>query len=578
MKNVSIRTRFFALILFFIVLMGFSSISSMFIFKRINSELNYSVKSSQKLIDAVDTAREAQVHFKKQVQEWKNVLLRGGDPEAYNKYLEGFENEEKATQGFLISIKAIMTELGMDTASVEEALNVHKELGSSYRDALKSYDGANPDSKHVVDKLVKGIDRAPTDSIDAIVENTKVFADKSLSQTLVQSESNYRLLQIGSIVTLFVFIFGGLTIGVLFILRLTKPLITLRNKISDIAEADGDLTVSLSITDKNEIGTVAQKFNQLMEKTRITISEAAESAIKLSDDSKSLSTIVSELHSATEQIAFTSQEIAKGSQDVAAEVIFVGDELNEINKLANTTSKDMKSVIRQFDETQYAVAIGKDAVLEQNTHMSDTIKLTDEVVNAVQTLEEKTEAINTIVNTISLIADQTNLLALNAAIEAARAGEHGKGFSVVAEEVRKLAESSSKSTKEVFSNVKAIQDAVSLTISRVNMAEGKIRMQGDIVQKTESIFSEVASNVALLTERIKKIESRMLQVTEKVDSLNSSVQSISAITEETSASTQQASASIEEQTAAMDNIAMMVRDLSNMAQSLNKTVNQFKYK
>ncbi|MBF0565411.1 MAG: hypothetical protein HQK89_09220, partial [Nitrospirae bacterium] len=116
--------------------------------------------------EGVDTARAAQVTFKKQVQEWKDLLLRGSDPEALKKYTNGFAKQEENVQEHLKKLKALMESLGLPSAMVDETLKVHGELGVKYKEALKSYDPNNAESYKIVDKLVKGIDRAPTDSID----------------------------------------------------------------------------------------------------------------------------------------------------------------------------------------------------------------------------------------------------------------------------------------------------------------------------------------------------------------------------------------------------------------------------
>jgi hypothetical protein len=127
------------------------------------------------LAQSIDLARLGQVNFKKQVQAWKDILLRGRDRAAYDKYLSEFGQQEEMTQKNLATLKSSLASAGVSTAGVQEFLGLHLELGAKYREALKSYDPAKPDAGEVVDKLVKGIDRRPTDALDNIVEVVRQF-------------------------------------------------------------------------------------------------------------------------------------------------------------------------------------------------------------------------------------------------------------------------------------------------------------------------------------------------------------------------------------------------------------------
>ena len=127
------------------------------------------MQRSVTLTQAVDTARSSQVEFKIQVQEWKNILLRGNDPANLERYTAAFVKTGKQVQGELKKLDGLLAKLQLSTPLVAEATRMHEELGASYLAALKQYDPANPDSAKIVDGLVKGMDRAPTRKIDDIV-------------------------------------------------------------------------------------------------------------------------------------------------------------------------------------------------------------------------------------------------------------------------------------------------------------------------------------------------------------------------------------------------------------------------
>jgi methyl-accepting chemotaxis protein len=154
------------------------------------------IQSTQTLgqyAQAADTARVAQVEFKKQVQEWKDLLLRGADPAMFAKYRDAFSNEGGTTHAALLRLKDQLSALGANVDGVDKALATHASLQDSYLDALKRYDATDPNTAHVVDGLVKGIDRAPTAAIDDIVASVMQQARDSNVRTSEAAERAYTL-------------------------------------------------------------------------------------------------------------------------------------------------------------------------------------------------------------------------------------------------------------------------------------------------------------------------------------------------------------------------------------------------
>ncbi|EJO5349159.1 methyl-accepting chemotaxis protein [Clostridium botulinum] len=577
LKNLKIKTTFYillAIMIISIITIGTFCLSSL---NSVNKQIHANINSEIIRTNSIDTARSAQVHFKKQVQEWKNLLIRGNDPNKFQKYLSGFNDEEKATQKDLLSLKDLMKQQGLDTSKVDETIKTHETLGSKYRDALKSYDSKNANSYHVIDILVTGIDRAPTDNIDTIVKQIQDYSTKSLKDVQDSSEKKFKKELISTIIGIILIAAICFILTIIFVRKIINSINILKDKISDLAEKDGDLTVKLPIISKDELGLVSEKFNIFIDKLRKNITDAANCTFVLTDGCNTLTESTSDVNTSMNQITCTVSEIAKGNQQVANEIVNVSFTLDEISKHANTTAKDMTEIIKQYEETNESVSIGKDALLEQHNHMNEINSIINNVLVAAKTLEEKSNSVNTIVSTIGSIAEQTNLLALNAAIEAARAGESGKGFAVVAEEVRKLAESSALSTKEVYSNVQAMQDAVKDTIIHINNANDRLQTQESIVNKTDTSFNEILDKISLIMDHTKKAGERMNEVTGKVGSLNNSIQNISSIAEETAASTEEALASTEEQNSSISNVNNMAFEFNKLTNDLKGVVNSFKY-
>ena len=148
-----------------------------------NQRLYKSVLEGQTMINAIDTARLSHVHFKKQVQEWKNILLRGNDKDLYDKHLIAFNEEDRKVNEYLKSLSQIASSAGMSVPQIANAIKVHEELGHQYREALKKYYQFDLKSAVLVDKSVRGIDRKLTDDIDAIVGIIKNLAEERLKET-----------------------------------------------------------------------------------------------------------------------------------------------------------------------------------------------------------------------------------------------------------------------------------------------------------------------------------------------------------------------------------------------------------
>ncbi len=193
---------------------------------RINEENEWLAQcalNNRNLVQAVDLARTAQVHFKKQVQEWKDVLLRGSNPDLYKKHYQAFENEEKAARELMEKLKLLLDEMQLPKDAVEEFLRSHKVLGEKYREAIQAYDQSSPESGFRVDDMVKGIDRQATDLVDDIVELMQVQSETCLEdqfeRTAVKVERDRHFYE-----GIVVLIGGGIFLGLFFAMTIIGDL------------------------------------------------------------------------------------------------------------------------------------------------------------------------------------------------------------------------------------------------------------------------------------------------------------------------------------------------------------------
>ena len=448
---------------------------------------------------AVDLARGAQVSFKIQVQEWKNLLLRGGDLASFDKYKTGFAKEGDATRAKLAELKGVLQQLNLPTASVDEALGSHQTLQGKYTEAMAHYDVGNADaSAHAVDKMVKGIDRAPTAQIDTIV--AEVLKASSQRHEVADSETRANLH--GTLWLLAGLMVVALGTGVLaswIILRsITSPL---HHAVATAEQvASGNLLAHIEIDGADET-------SQMMR------------ALRTMNDS--LATVVSQVRSASQMVAHASSEIATGNMDLSSRTENQASSLQETAAAIEQLTTSVRHTADNASEANQLAAQAC-AVAEQGG------TVVGNVVATMTDINESSRKIADIIGVIDGIAFQTNILALNAAVEAARAGEQGRGFAVVASEVRALAQRSANAAREIKTLIAASVECVERGSHLVNDAGSTISSAVSAVQQVRDVIGRISTAVA---EQSVGIE----QVSQSVNAIDNTMQQNAALVEQSAA-------------------------------------------
>ena len=334
----------------------------------------------------------------------------------------------------------------------------------------------------------------------------------------------------------------------------------------------GDGTIK---EDGNEVDQIATAFNDmltgfanLVEGIQLESNEISEMAASLSDISKQTT-------SSTEEVSETITGIAQATSSQAVDAEKTVDEMNQ---LASVIDSIHKSALDMNDNTDQAAVVNKENS-ELMVKVSDNWEIErtklGELVISMGSMNNDIQNINKIIQVITDISSQTNLLALNASIEAARAGEAGKGFAVVAEEVRKLAEQSSKSTKDIEKIVLEIQQKSDDMVSQVkNSYDGGVK-QTEVINLAITSAEEVTNQFEILAGRIRSIDALSKRVKGQKDSVLLSVENISASTEENSAGTEEVSANAEEILATMEEFTNNIGSLEQIAEILEIQANGF---
>ena len=378
-----------------------------------------------------------------------------------------------------------------------------------------------------------------------------------------------------------VMIFSGIASALIFLYGLYIAYLTstpLRRAV-DFAEtlAKGDLTPTLySLTQKDEIGQLCNALNMMLESFRTLVGNLSQGADMFCKSSESLATRADATSNAAQQVALSINQVANGSQSQATSVetilLAVQQMSSDIQQIDQTVSlADQASTQALNFADQGGQAITK--ISAQFEHIHQTV---DETGSIISKLGEKSSSIESIVETIKTISDQTNLLALNAAIEAARAGEHGRGFSVVAEEVRKLAEQSTQSSAQIEQIIQDIKINVERAILSMSAEIEVVQSGSEMVDEAQSAFAEIMESTQVVNQQIKEVSLFAHNIANSSQKIYEEIEQVSAITSQTTSQTEEVAASSSEQMDSMQEISSSAEGLKSEAQALQVLARKFK--
>jgi len=367
----------------------------------------------------------------------------------------------------------------------------------------------------------------------------------------------------------------AILIGFFISRHISKPLVSMAKVAEQIAS--GDLTADdIHVKNRDEIGDLAKSFSQMAFNLRNLIRQVSVSAEQVAAASEELTASAEQTTQATENITNIIQEVAAGSEQQ-------NQSIEESLQAMNEMSSGVQQIAANAQMTSSLSAQASEKALEGNQAIQaaeqqmDSIHLTiDQLADAVKGMGERSNEIEQIVETISAIAAQTNLLALNAAIEAARAGEHGRGFAVVADEVRKLAEQSAQSSQQIAQLIANIQMDTNKAVQSMEAGTKEVVEGIQLVHTAGKLFEEIKNYVDRVAGQIEEVSAASEQMSAGTEQVVRSVDLIAELSQTVVSGTQNVSASAQEQLASMEEIASSATSLSKMAGALQQVVGKFR--
>ncbi|MCI7055294.1 MAG: methyl-accepting chemotaxis protein [Selenomonas bovis] len=457
----------------------------------------------------------------------------------------------------------------------EAALQTIKENWNAYQDASKkTLDLYNAGKREEAADSFENVARPSFLNIQKTILEEKGFSADQIDKFDNEANATYARVRTTMIIVLVLVLL--ITIGVvLYLMREIKSGVNAVLKGAKEGEAR-NLAYRIPVDRSDEFGHIAASFNHMFDEFRDMTKEFQASADIVDQSAIQLTETAEQSAEATQSIAQSITEVAGSTQEQMDYVTKTKEEVDAFSEGVDKSLATMNTIRRHVEvTTQMTQEGGKlvQATVEQMHSIADTVEHSSAVI---EKLGERSKEIGAIIDTISGIAEQTNLLALNAAIEAARAGEHGRGFSVVAEEVRKLAEESQGAATKISDLIAAIQKETGAAVSAMETGRAEAEKGRANVQSTGEGFKAIMeriegihSDTQLIMGTIQDIDESGKKIVGYTDNIHGSSQKISS-------STETVSAAAEEQSAGMEEIAASSRQLAEQAQKLKDALSKFR--
>ena len=405
------------------------------------------------------------------------------------------------------------------------------------------------------------------------------YIDTKVAEMREISEEELRSKIITSVIIIVVLQAILVAIAIVLSNRLIAPIRRVTDAIEILGQGDfrqNDATASLDVDRPDELGVMARAVKALQENVQKMVRQVVTSAEQVASAAQELTASADQSTIAINQVADSIVNVAGACNEQFTEVENASSQAERLKEHMDNFTDTLSASSSRIEEATIAADHGGKSVENAVDQMKKIEESVSTSANVIALLGEESEKIGKIVDAISAIAEQTNLLALNAAIEAARAGEHGRGFAVVADEVRKLAEQSQVSAREISNLIGSIQGKAQDAVKAMQDGVSNVKNGTDAVDGAGKTFGEIMHTVSEVQKASTKMEEIVANLVNSTDFINQAVENINNKSREVARESETVSAASQEQTATMHEIADASRSLADMAQSMQEVIGKFK--
>jgi methyl-accepting chemotaxis protein len=412
------------------------------------------------------------------------------------------------------------------------------------------------------------------DKINGILEDLQTVNTKEAKDTYQQAINDVRKATYNMIGISAAAIIVLVCLGIFIIKLISNPLQEVRNLLGKAAE--GDFTSSTTYQSRDELGQLMQSYEAMADGMRSIIRVVHDTSQQVAASSEELSASAEQSSTSSEHVAKTIQELAEGSGQQLELITVTAATMDNMKQHTNKLVMNSQNVETAVEKTAELSVEGGRAIKDVNQQMNTITSHVQDLSKSIESLNKRSQEISDITGVITDISAQTNLLALNATIEAARAGEHGKGFAVVADEVRKLAEETNGAAAQIASLVSYIQQDTTKTIGLMQHAADEVTAGTRVVDQAGRSFTQIETAVASLVKDFQEVGSALKGLIGGSETVDRSLAEVNGVAQNGAASTQSVSAATEEQLAAMQEIAASSSSLAFLAEELQTSIARFR--
>lgn len=560
MKSVHTKliASFAAMISLFLIIV----IISIFSTKSVTNEYDIIFEENLHTVDLLDQIMLSQSHI---VSNLRAYLLYSNEADR-QQLEEDIETVSDLADDFAVRVNKYET--------LQQPIAEMMALGGDYAERVPSLIASGTDE---TERAIREREEAAQINRDFVaqVEHVKEVLHDITDENLRELEQVVKRSTTLMLIVAIVAIFGGLVIFIILSRSIRVPLEKATIALEEIA--DGNLAIeAVHVKTKDETARMAQSLNDMLGTWQRIVKRVNDTSSELAAQSQQLSASAEESLASSEMVATTAEQNMRNSEDQENYVQQATESLNEVSTGIDQITESNEEMLQSAEEMDRYVQTGKRVMDDVAIQMQDIDQTIQESTEIMEQMARKSSEIQEASSLIAGISEQTNLLALNAAIEAARAGEHGAGFAVVAEEVRNLAEESTRSASKIDEMIIEVREAAERAVRSINRGQEKV--SEGLERTTESLdtFNQIERSVTDVNERIETVSAAVEQIQAMTNEVLRSTTTLRSLADESTASAQNTSAATEQQLAAMEQISASSEQLSKLAEELQDEISQFK--